>query len=73
MEKPINIILVGDTYVGKSCLLASYAQQRFPLDYQPTVFDQFTAQIQKKEGLEKLDLTLNLMDPSGQKDQKALR
>ena len=39
LEKPINVIIVGDTYVGKSALVASYARNEFPLEYTPTVFD----------------------------------
>ena len=29
-EKPINIILIGDTGVGKSALISSYAKNEFP-------------------------------------------
>ena len=32
-ESPINIILVGDTGVGKSALISSYAKDEFPLVY----------------------------------------
>jgi len=38
-EKPINIILVGDTGVGKSALISSYAKNEFPQYYEPTIFD----------------------------------
>ena len=43
LEKPINVILVGDTYVGKSALVSSYARNEFKLEYTPTVFEQFEA------------------------------
>jgi len=42
LEKPINLIIVGDTYVGKSSLVASYARNEFPTEYTPTVFDSYT-------------------------------
>ena len=74
-DKSINIILVGDTFVGKTCLIKSYATQQFPLDYQPTMFDQYkVGQISKqtKDG-KKIEITLTLMDPSGLPDHKAIR
>ena len=75
LEKPINIILIGDTYVGKSCLVTSYAKDEFPLEYTPTVFEQFTAgPITRQRSTEKgSTFSLNIMDSSGLKDHKAIR
>ena len=35
----IKIVLVGDTSVGKSCLIRNYLDNSFSEDYQPTVLD----------------------------------
>lgn len=40
----INIVVVGDTYVGKSCLIYSYASSEFETVYTPTVLDQYRMQ-----------------------------
>lgn len=37
------MILVGDTYTGKSALVTSYARDEFNLEYTPTVFEQYEA------------------------------
>ena len=35
------MVLVGDTYVGKSSLIQSYALNEFSLNYSPTMLDNF--------------------------------
>jgi len=39
MIERIKIVLVGDGSVGKTSLVISFAENRFPNDYIPTVFD----------------------------------
>ena len=39
--KEIKIVLVGETTVGKSCLIHNYKDQIFDENYEPTVLDVF--------------------------------
>lgn len=40
-KEKIKCVLVGDGAVGKSSLIAAYAQNKFREDYQPTAYDTF--------------------------------
>ena len=52
MLKELKVVLVGDTAVGKSCLITNYLKNTFNEDYEPTVLDVFkgTKNVNKKQG-----------------------
>eukprot|EP01096_Ripella_sp_DP13-Kostka_P005469 TRINITY_DN1866_c0_g1_i1.p1 TRINITY_DN1866_c0_g1~~TRINITY_DN1866_c0_g1_i1.p1 ORF type:complete len:337 (-),score=182.12 TRINITY_DN1866_c0_g1_i1:142-1080(-) len=65
----LKLVAVGDGAVGKTCLLVSYATGRFPEDYVPTVFDNYTAPIEIGDET----ILLHLWDTAGQEDYDRLR
>ena len=40
--KGLKIVLVGDTAVGKSCLIINYLNEQFDEHYEPSVLDVFS-------------------------------
>jgi small GTP-binding protein len=65
----IKLVVVGDGAVGKTSLLISFATDKFPTDYVPTVFENYTAQMKLKEDT----ILLHLWDTAGQEDYDRLR
>ncbi|XP_075470981.1 rho-related GTP-binding protein RhoJ isoform X1 [Ascaphus truei] len=62
VKKMLKCVVVGDGAVGKTCLLMSYANDAFPEEYVPTVFDHYavTVTVAGKQHL------LGLYDTAGQ-------
>ena len=65
----IKLIVVGDTFVGKTSLLESYTGGELPNSCHPTVFDYYTA----NRTVDGRQVNLNLCDTADQEDFDRLR
>jgi len=65
----IKLVAVGDGAVGKTSLLIAFAKGSFPDTYVPTVFENYTAQMDHHDK----KVLLHLWDTAGQEDYDRLR
>ncbi|KAH8404135.1 hypothetical protein KR215_010306 [Drosophila sulfurigaster] len=64
-----KLVIVGDGACGKTCLLTVFCKDNFPLDYVPTVFETYVADVE----VEGSQVELALWDTAGQEDYDRLR
>eukprot|EP00051_Salpingoeca_urceolata_P005180 m.70956 g.70956 ORF g.70956 m.70956 type:complete len:200 (+) comp14121_c0_seq1:184-783(+) len=69
LPRHIKCVVVGDGAVGKTSLLVTYATKKFPIDYVPTVFDNYSVTVI----VEGEPVTLGLFDTAGQEEYDRLR
>ncbi|KAH8828699.1 small GTPase Cdc42 [Flagelloscypha sp. PMI_526] len=69
-QRTINLVVTGDGAVGKTSLLTLYCEGIFPLEYVPTIFDNFT----KNTHIPEIgNVLLKLADTYGSEDYDRLR
>ena len=69
MQVQKKLVVVGDGECGKTCLLIVFSKDEFPEEYNPTIFENYVADIE----VNGRPIELALWDTAGQEDYDRLR
>jgi len=69
----VKLVVVGDGATGKTCLLMMYSQGKFPSEYVPTVFDNYSVELDLAINGVTKTIELGLWDTAGQEEYDRLR
>lgn len=64
-----KLVVVGDGAVGKTCLLMVYAKNEFPVDYVPTVFENYKCKVT----VGGVEYPVQMWDTAGQEELENIR
>ncbi|ODV59300.1 Rho family protein [Ascoidea rubescens DSM 1968] len=73
MQIDKKLVIVGDGFCGKTCLLTTFVEGKFPKEYIPTVFEESSKIIQVEQNDRTYEINLSLWDTAGQEDFDRLR
>ena len=69
LMRSAKCVIIGDGSVGKTSLLVTFSKNEFPIDYIPTVYENYSGDIE----VDGEKVTLQLWDTAGQEDYKRIR
>eukprot|EP00124_Ichthyophonus_hoferi_P002599 Ihof_evm4s183 gene=Ihof_evmTU4s183 len=67
-EHSINIVMLGDGGVGKSCLILQYIYKTFVEQYEPTKADTF----ELATSIDQQDVNIEIQDTAGQEQSSSV-